>query len=232
MAEPSVSIVIPVYKNAGTVRELSSRLRSTLEGAGYTDYEVLFVDDAGPDDSLSVLDSLAAEDPRISVIVLAQNVGQQRAVLEGLKLALGSKAVVLDADLQDAPEAIPVLLAGLDEGVEAVFAGRRGAYESRLRLLTSKIFKRLLGYITGVPADAGIFVAVSRRMIDALLEFDEARPFVVALIGRTKMPSISIPVERTKRPGGESAYSSWARIKIGCRAVSRALAWKWEERFK
>lgn len=214
-----VSIVAPVYRNRDTLKELHDRLSRMLEGIADR-YEVIFVNDACPGGSLAVLEELARGDDQVQVVSMDQNVGQHRAVLAGLRRSRGRVAVVLDADLQDPPEAIEGLVKQLSPEVDAVFAGRRGAYESLPRLATSRVFKRLLHWLCGVPVDAGMFVAMNRKMVDAVLFLDTPSPFVVAMIGCTGLPTISVPIVRSKRPRGESAYSSFQRLKTGCRAVA------------
>jgi glycosyltransferase involved in cell wall biosynthesis len=169
------------------------------------------------------LNRLAASERRVRVIALERNVGQHRAVLIGLAQARGRRAVIMDGDLQDPPEAIPELLKEMEKGFDAVFAGRRGRYESAGRLITSRVFKTLLHLLTGVPPDAGMFVALSRPMIDHLVARPEKRPFVVAMIGTSRLPLTSIAVARQPRRSGDSAYSSWMRLKAGCAAVQIAL---------
>jgi glycosyltransferase involved in cell wall biosynthesis len=221
-----VSVVVPVYRNAETLPELYRRLRRTLE-VQQLSFEMLFVDDACPVGSLAVLESLARSDSRVTVLALAENVGQHRAVLAGLAYARGDWAVVMDADLQDPPEAIPPLLAKGQEGFAAVFAGRRGWYESPMRLLTSRVSKGLLHLLTGIPADAGIFVAMNRVMVTRLLTLGGPHPMIVAMIGCAGLPMVSIPVVRARRPTGSSAYNSWGRLKSGWRAIAWVLDWKW-----
>jgi glycosyltransferase involved in cell wall biosynthesis len=223
---PYVSVVVPVYRNAETVSELHCRLCCALE-AWSLPFELLFIDDGCPDGSLREVTALARDDPRVAGLALARNVGQQRAALVGLHHARGEWTVIMDGDLQDPPEAIPDLLVRGSDGYAAVFAGRRGAYESRGRLLTSRLFKRVLSILCGVPADAGIFVALHRPLVERLLAMDGRDPFIVAMIGCTGLPTVSLPVVRAVRPRGASAYSSWMRLRGGWRGVSYALIWKW-----
>jgi glycosyltransferase involved in cell wall biosynthesis len=225
IVSPDVTVVVPVYRNRATLRRLHRRLVEALEGDG-KEFEALFVDDACPDGSLEVLRSLAVEDPRVSVLSLYRNVGQQRALMGGLATALGDRVVVMDADLQDPPEAVPRLLARLDRGPAAVFAGRRGRYESSARHLTSRLFKGALHRLSGIPADAGAFVAMDGRMVEGLLAFRESRPFLVAMIGATGLPVESIPVRRSPRLDGRSSYSAWRRLAT----AARALRWAWARR--
>jgi glycosyltransferase involved in cell wall biosynthesis len=218
---PEVSVVVPVYRNRQTLRELHRRLAAALEGRSH---QLVFVDDACPEGSRALLEELAAEDPLVDVVHLERNRGQHRAVLAGLEVADARRVVVLDADLQDPPEAIPALLRRLGkegEGPAAVFAGRRGRYESRFRLLTSKVFKWALHVVAGVPPDAGLFVAMDRRMVEALLSYREARPFLVGMMGLSGLPLDSIPVERRPRTAGQSAYRFRDRAATG----TAALVW-------
>lgn len=218
---PEISVVVPVYRTRETLHELHRRLQAALRGWSH---QLVFVDDACPEGSLVLLEELAAEDPLVDVVHLERNLGQHRAVLAGLEAANGRRVVVLDADLQDPPEAIPALLQRLgerDEGPAAVFAGRRGRYESRFRLMTSKVFKWALHLLARVPPDAGLFVAMDRRMVEALLSYREARPFLVGMMGLTGLPLDSMPVERSPRSDGRSAYRFRDRAATG----TAALVW-------
>ena len=222
---PLVTVVAPVYRNAPTLAALHQRVAAALETAGARG-QLVFVSDASPDDSPAVLRALAAADPRVEPVLLDANVGQHRAVIEGLRRARGEAVVVLDADLQDPPEAIPALLAGLREGWDAVFAGRRGRYESAARLATSRAFKRLLHLTAGVPADAGMFVAMKRPLADRLAACEEPAPFLVAMIGCTGARTTSIPVERDRAEGRTSGYTPWMRLRTGLSALAQVARWR------
>jgi polyisoprenyl-phosphate glycosyltransferase len=223
---PEVSVIIPVYKNKETLPELHARLTAIL-GEGTPAFELIFVDDACPEGSLGVLEELACGDARVAVVALERNIGQHRAILAGLTQARGGLIVVLDADLQDPPEAIPQLLSKLQEGFAAVFAGRRGRYESPTRLLSSRVFKHLLHVFCGVPADAGLFLVMTRMVADRLLAFAMPQPFLTGMIGLTNAPLASIPVLRSARPRGRSAYSPWKRLTTGLRLTASMISYRW-----
>lgn len=222
---PEVSVVIPVYKNARTVEELHQRLGDVLRSQART-FEILFVEDACPDGSLKPLVELTRRDSRVCVLSLARNAGQHRAVLVGLAQARGHTMVVMDADLQDPPEAIPVLLARLGEGYSAVFAGKRGLYEPPLRQLGGRVFKRLLHILFGIPMDAGMFFAINRQMAEQLLAFYAPAPYLVAMISCTGLPLTCVPVRRSPRRTGRSAYNTWKRLKVAIGAVLWTMIWK------
>jgi glycosyltransferase involved in cell wall biosynthesis len=212
------AVVVPVHRNAGTLAELVGRLATALEGR---DWQVRLVVDASPDDSADVARRLAAADPRVGVLVLEHNVGQHRALALGLAACPDAGAwVCLDADLQDPPEAVPLLLDRLATGgVEAVFAGRRGAYEGPLRLLTGRVHRAALARLTGLPPDAGAFLAMGPRARDAVLAAQA--PSLVAAVGAARLPVASVPVRRDAREQGSSSWTARARL----RQSVRTLAW-------
>jgi glycosyltransferase involved in cell wall biosynthesis len=212
-----------VYRNADQLRALHARLTQVCRSS--PDHELLFVNDACPAGSLDVLQALALTDPHVSVLDLPHNVGQNQAVLIGLSFTRRNHVVVMDGDLQDPPEAIPELLATLRPPIGAVFAGRRGAYESTIRLLTSRLLKSTLHRLFGqrLPRDAGLYMAISGAMRDTLNGCDVRDPYVLSLMARTGLPMASIPVERSPRQGEHSAYSFWRRLHIGYKALHTAF---------
>jgi glycosyltransferase involved in cell wall biosynthesis len=207
-----ISIVVPVYRNADTLPPLHARLTAVLgEDAGV---ELIFVDDACPAGSGAVLDRLAEGDSRVRVRRLARNVGQHRAIVEGLRAARGRIVIAMDADLRDPPEAVPDLLAAIDAGHDVVFCGRAGAYASAGRRLTSRIYKRLQRWLTGVPIDAGSYVALRREVVDRVLAMPAGPQTIAAAIGMAGGHMASLPRRRPARPLGRSAYSSRMRLSL------------------
>ena len=151
-----ISVVLPVYRNAEALAALYARLIRVLE-AETARFELIFVDDACPAGSGAVLDELVRQDARVRIIRHDRNQGQRLAVWHGLEAARGGVVIAMDADLQDPPEAIPLLLVELcSTGAGAVFAGRRGAYQGRVRMATSRLYRSVLQALTGIPGDAGL----------------------------------------------------------------------------
>jgi polyisoprenyl-phosphate glycosyltransferase len=216
-----VAVVVPVYRNAATLGPLAKRLAAALDGR---DWRLRLVIDASPDDSASVARALA--DERIAVTELPQNVGQHAALAVGLSAEPDADVwVCLDADLQDPPEAVPLLLDRLARGdVAAVFAGRRGAYESRARRLTGGLHRRVASALTGLPPDAGAFLAMAPAVRAAVLPAMAAgAPSVVLAVGRSGCPVTSVPVARDVRPEGTSAWTARARVRQSMRSLRWAL---------
>ena len=222
-----IQVVIPVYQNGESLRELHSRLSQVLKKMGIQ-WRIVFVDDASPDHSLSVLKELADLDKNVTVLSLKNNVGQHRAVLTGLWYCQGEckNVVIMDGDLQDPPEAIPQMMTTLERGFDAVFAGRRGRYESFLRLMTSRFFKYVHHVVNKVPRDAGMFIVLSRQMVDSINSIYTYWPSVVSMVGWTGLPVTSIPVKRSKRKHGHSAINGWARLKAAGFSLLGGICWR------
>ena len=222
-ATPELSVVVPVYRNRQSLAALAARVRAALTPV--CTYELVLVDDACPDGSGQLIEELAASDQAIVPLYLPANRGQHRAVLAGLAVASGSYCVIMDADLQDPPEELPVLLDRASAGdVDAVFAGRTGRYESRWRLLTGRAYRRLLSALLPLPRDGGVFVLLSRDAVERVLALRGPAPAVVAMIGCTGVRAVSVPVERAQRPAtSTSAYTEMMRLV----SAFRALRWAW-----
>jgi glycosyltransferase involved in cell wall biosynthesis len=218
-----VAVVVPVHGNEPTLRPLAARLAAALDGRNW---RLRFVIDASPDRSAEVARALTAEEPRVAVTELVANVGQHRALARGLADEPDSDVwVCLDADLQDPPEAVPLLLDRLARGdVGAVFAGRRGNYESRLRRLTGNLHRRVAARLTGLPPDAGAFLAVGpvvRRAVLAAVE--DGSPSVVLAVAGAGERTTSLPVPRDVRPEGRSAWTGRARLGQSMRSLAWAV---------
>jgi undecaprenyl-phosphate 4-deoxy-4-formamido-L-arabinose transferase len=209
-----------VYRNADTLVPLAERLRAALAGRDWT---LRLVVDACPAGSADVASRLADADDRIRVTELPVNGGQHAALARGLADEADADAwVCLDADLQDPPEAVPALLDRLAAGdVGAVFAGRRGAYESPLRRATGTLHRRVAARLTGLPADAGAFVVMDRAVRTAVVtEVLAGRaPSVVLAVARARRPTVSVPVVRDVRPIGDSSWTAPARLRQSVRSL-------------
>ncbi|MGY1986841.1 glycosyltransferase [Blastococcus sp. SYSU DS0669] len=218
-----MAVVVPVYGNEATLAELAERLAVALAGRSW---RLRLVVDASPDDSADVARALAAGDGRIAVTELAVNVGQHAALARGLaEEAAADVWVCLDADLQDPPEAVPLLLDRLATGdVAAVFAGRRGRYESPLRRFTGTLHRRVAGRLTGLPPDAGAFLAMGPDVRAAVVPAVQERgaPSVVLAVGGSGRPVASVPVVRHRRPSGRSAWTARARVRQSLRSLTWA----------
>jgi glycosyltransferase involved in cell wall biosynthesis len=214
-------MVAPMYRTAAHLEELHARLASALEGS----WELILVDDACPDGSLERGRAIALRDDRVSCVGHPRRLGQHRALITGLSRARADVVVLMDADLQHPPEAIPSLVARLRGRSGAVFAGG-GAREGAPARLSSRIYKAGVALLAGIPRDAGTFVAVDRPTADRLLAMNAASPTLPVAIGATGAPSCSLHLGRRERPGGRSAYTPIRRARLAARTIAWAVWWR------
>ncbi len=207
-----VSVVVPVYGCEGCLVALHERLTRTMAQVTGR-YELVFVDDRSVDDGWTVLQRLAREDPRVRAFRLSRNFGEAAAVTAGLAQARGEWAVVMDCDLQEAPEDIPRLWAAAGEGYDLVRTTRKQWRHSRFRRWTSRAY-RSLTQETQVRADYSSLTLLSRRVIDAFLQLsDRDREFMIVLdwLG---FDSTTVEIEHHERHAGESGYGLQRLIQV------------------
>lgn len=219
----TLSVVTPVYNCAATILPLWNRIVATLERLGENDwFEVILVDDASSDDSWSQIERICAEDPRGKALRLTRNFGQHHALTAGLSIARGDCVVVLDADLQDPPEAIEQLLAAA-EGFDIVDARRTGRTDPLWRRLGARFFHALFRRMSGLDYDERVanFRLIRRSVVDAYLGMPEAVRNVGAQLRWLGFSHTSIDVDQGSRPG----RSSYSIAKLVGLALDTAIAY-------
>jgi len=199
-ANALISVVLPVYNEGQILPLLSARLSRTFLH-GENNYEIIFVNDGSRDETAAVLDKLAASSGHIRVIHLSRNFGHQPAVQAGLAYAQGQAVVIMDSDLQDAPEAIPQMISLWREGYDVVYALRRDRKEGKIKKLLFASFHRLLSRVAsiGIPADAGNFGLIDRRIVRLILSLDERDRYFPGLRSWVGFKQMGIEVERHAR---------------------------------
>ncbi|PCJ05056.1 MAG: hypothetical protein COB16_16900 [Rhodobacteraceae bacterium] len=218
-----VNIMVPVMNNEETLQQLMHEVTEALSNM-VDKCEFVFVDDASTDGSLGVLEQIAGADPTVQVLANPKNLGQQASIRKGLALCRGDAVVVMDADLQDPPSAIPKLLLALADGpYDAVFATRSGRYQSRARMLSGTVFRYLIGHLTALPKGAGCFVAIRGGVAAQLAAKKNQRFYLAGLIGCGDYRISALPVERSMRQVGRSSYSSSMRWKTGVSNITAVL---------
>jgi dolichol-phosphate mannosyltransferase len=207
-----LSVVVPVYGCAECLNVLHERLSHSV-GEVTERYELVFIDDRSVDGGWEVLCALARRDPHVRAFRLSRNFGQDAAITAGLAEAHGAWAVVMDCDLQEAPEEIPRLWAAAGEGYDIVRTTRRGWRHSAFRRSTSRLYRQLT-LETDVRPDYSNMSLLSRRVIDAFLRLhDRDREFMIALdwLG---FDSTAIEIEHAERYAGKSGYSLRGLVKV------------------
>lgn len=209
MINPKYSLVIPVYNEETTLPELYRRLSAVMEQLREAT-EVIFVNDGSRDRTLTMLRDLRQDDPRICYLNFARNFGHQVAVTAGLNFVRGEAIIVLDADLQDPPELIPVLTDKWQQGYKVVYAQRiKRHQENWFKRLPAYLFYRLLRRLADVdiPLDTGDFCLMDRQVVDVLNTMPERNRYIRGLRAWVGLPQTSVPYERDPRFAGEVKYT-------------------------
>jgi dolichol-phosphate mannosyltransferase len=189
--------------------ELLRRTREVLANITGGPHEIVLVDDGSSDRTLEMLEAEAARDPRIVVVALSRNFGHQAGLTAALDYCSGDAVVVMDADLQDVPEAIPLFVEQYQRGYEVVYATRARRKEAWWLRLAYFLFYRLVAMLSqsNLPLDAGDFALISRRVVEQLRRLPEHHRYLRGLRSWVGFRQIGIPVDRAERYSGQSKYS-------------------------
>jgi undecaprenyl-phosphate 4-deoxy-4-formamido-L-arabinose transferase len=213
---PEISIVIPIYNEESVLDELFRRLYPAMD-ALERPYEVIFVDDGSRDRSVAMLrKQYQARPDTTRVVLLRANVGQHSAIMAGFEHSRGNYIITLDADLQNPPEDIPVLLEKLDAGHDYVGSIRRKRNDEKWRHYASKAMNWLRERITRIHmTDQGcMFRGYHRDIIQAVLDSRESQTFIPALAYIYSGNPIEVVVNHEERAAGESKYSLFKLIHL------------------
>lgn len=206
----SLSVVVPVFNEEESLRVLHREISETLQKLPLLWYEIIFVDDGSSDGSYDVACELHEKDPEHLVLIrLRRNFGQTAAMAAGFDAARGNVVVTLDADLQNDPSDIPLLLDKMDEGFEVVSGWRANRKDRMLsRRLPSGLANRLISRITGVHLhDFGCTLkAYDHRVVENLQLYGEMHRFLPALATWAGARVTEIEVNHRSRRFGESHY--------------------------
>ena len=201
---PKYSVVVPIYNEQETLRELYQRLEAVLSKMGES-YEIIFVNDGSRDRSLEVMKELAAKNPSVKVVGLSRNFGLQVAYCAGIDHASGEAVIPMDGDLQDPPELIPDLIKKWKEGYDVVYTVKTKRREGFFKRLAFSGFYRLLKGVSSVemPLDAGSFSIMSRKVADIFKAMPEKNRLLSAIRAWIGMRQAGITYDRDARFHGE-----------------------------
>jgi len=214
-----LSVIVPCYNEEGVITETVKRMKDFAADLKNFDVEFIFVDDGSRDQTRAMLKSFAASDGRIKIVGLARNFGHQIAVTAGIDAARGDVVVLIDADLQDPPEVIHQMIKKWEEGYDVVYGTRTERLgESIFKLLTARIFYRLLNKLSSVPIplDTGDFRLMSRAVVDVLVAMPERDRFIRGMVSWVGFKQVALPYKRARRFAGETSYSLQKMVTFAC----------------
>jgi polyisoprenyl-phosphate glycosyltransferase len=204
-----LAVIIPVYNEETNLEELYKRMLVSVQQLKMS-YEFIFVNDGSTDRSLEIIKNLNQLDLNVKYINFSRNFGQQVAVSAGIDHAIAKYIAIIDADLQDPPEALLPLYSRLNEGFDVVYARRRKRKgESFLKKITAKSFYRILRGITSIdiPVDTGDFRIMKGKVAEVLRKMPEQQKFIRGQIAWTGFRQGYIEYDRDSRGGGKTGYS-------------------------
>jgi polyisoprenyl-phosphate glycosyltransferase len=214
--QPSVSVAIPVYNEEAVVPELLQRTGAVLDGIPGGPHQIVLVDDGSSDGTWELLERAAEKDSRLVVIALSRNFGHQTALGAALDYVSGDVTVLMDGDLQDPPEAIPVLLDSYKQGYDVVYVQRVNRKEVWWLRACYYLFYRLLATMSSIelPLDAGDFGLMSRRVIQEIRRMPEHHRYLRGMRTWVGFSQIGVPIERAARRAGRTKYSPLSLLKL------------------
>ena len=210
MTKKKISILIPAYNEQEVLRHLYERLNKLAgENTGYA-FEFLFVNDGSRDNTLEMIKTYAKDDDRIAYVNLSRNFGKEIAMIAGLDHVTGDATVIIDADLQDPPELIPMMISYWEEGFDDVYARRKSrAGESWFKKITSEFYYKLLQKSTSIPIqqDTGDFRLLDKRCVEALRQFRESQRNAKGMFSWIGYKKKEIMYDRDPRAAGETKWN-------------------------
>jgi putative glycosyltransferase len=215
-----LSVVTTLYRSSPYIKEFYRRI--SAEAAKITeDYELVFVNDGSPDDSLQVAVSIAKGDCRVKVLDLSRNFGHHKAIMTGLAHTQGDLVFLVDCDLEEEPELLSTFYSVYGRSDADVVYGiqdkRKGNWFERL---TGAVFYRLINFLSAYPIPSNVLVArlMSRRYVASLVEHKDRELFILGLWAITGYNQV--PVTVRKHSKGSSAYTLVQKLKILVNAVT------------
>jgi glycosyltransferase involved in cell wall biosynthesis len=219
---PDISVIAPIYNEIENLPELYRRIKESMESIDDS-WELLLVDDGSVDGSTDTIRHLAKNDDRVKPVIFARNFGHQIAVTAGLDYSAGEAVVIMDADLQDPPEVIPLLVEKWKEGYEVVYAVRSEREgENFIKLFTASLFYRLIYRITDVkiPLDTGDFRLLDRKVVDVLNNMRERHRFLRGMSVWVGFKQTGVEYRRSARFAGETKFPFRKMFKFASDAIT------------
>lgn len=216
-----ISVVIPVYGCREAVPELHKRLVSTLEAMGKS-FEIIMVDDHCPQNSWEEIEKLCAEDDRLVGVRLSRNFGQMRAITAGLQKSVGDLVVVMDCDLQDRPEHLPLFLEKIEEGYDIVYSKRKERKDSFIVKALSRSFYAVYNKLSDMKYDfeVGNYSIAKRKVVDAFLTMKEQNRDYIMFLMWLGYKDTTIEIEQDERFAGKSSYTFSKKVNLAVNLIT------------
>lgn len=217
-----LSIIVPCKNEEAVLRQTQNRLMAVLQPL-VPAFEIIYVDDGSTDSTFEVLRQIQSADSRVRIVQFSRNFGHQIAITAGLEHASGDAVVLIDADLQDPPEVIPMMVEQWRKGFDVVYGLRTEREgETLFKLWTAKAFYRILNRLSGVPiaVDTGDFRLMDRKVVNALLDMPEQDRFLRGMVSWLGFRQVAVPYRRAARQLGETKYPLLKMLRLAMDGIA------------
>jgi polyisoprenyl-phosphate glycosyltransferase len=207
-----ISIVAPFYNESDGIEYFYSSITIVLDQLEDYTAEVICVDDGSKDSTLKQLIDIANRDSRFKVVELSRNFGKEPALTAGIDASTGNAVIPIDADLQDPPSLIPVLLANWSAGAEVVLARRVDrTSDTFIKRKTAQLFYKIHNKVSDIkiPENVGDFRLMDRKVVEALKRLPEQQRFMKGLFAWVGFRTTIVDYKREARILGNTKFSGW-----------------------
>ena len=204
-----ISYVIPCYNSSQNLEKVILEIKEVMENLKQYKYEIILVNDCSPDNTFEVITKLCKENKNICGVNLAKNFGQHGALMAGFHQVTGDILVCLDDDGQTPANEVGKLLEKIEAGDDVVYASYEQKKHSLFRNFGSFMNEKMAQFLLGKPKDLYIssYFAARRFIVNEMLKYENAYPYVIGLVLRTTKKISNVPVQHRERESGQSGYT-------------------------
>lgn len=227
MEIPTLSLIVPVLNEEESIAPFLDAIDRHLAELP-AELEILFVDDGSTDQTIAEIKRSQEVDPRVRCLKLSRNFGKEAAMTAGLDHASGAAVIPMDVDLQDPPELIHEFFKLWREGYDTVYGMRKDRNEdSHGKRASAGMFYRVFNWLshTEIPANAGDYRLMDRRVIDALKQLPERNRFMKGLFAWPGYRSIGVEYSRPARHAGQTKWNAWKLWNFALDGLTSFSTW-------
>ncbi|MFT4059450.1 MAG: glycosyltransferase family 2 protein [Legionella sp.] len=221
----SISCVIPVYNEETVIADFVAALDDTLKKLPYA-YEIFLIDDGSQDNTSMIINDLRTH-YKLRYLRFSRNFGKERALSAGLDYAKGDAVILMDSDFQHPLELLSEFINKWEKGYDMVYAVRQNRYdESWLRRTCAKTFYQFTSRINriNIPANAGDFRLLDRKIVNALQKLPERNRFMKGLYSWVGFKQVAIPFEVQPRKAGTSQWNFYSLLDLAITGITSFTA--------
>lgn len=210
---PKLSIVSTLYRSAGSIAEFVQRAADTARQMVGADFEIVLVDDGSPDNSVQIVRHLASDFPQLVLVELSRNFGHHPALLEGLRQSHGDLVFLIDSDLEEEPEWLPIFRTCMEDTKSDVVYGYQSARKGGLfERVSGAFYWKTFRYLSGLDIPANIITCrlMTRTYVDAVLQYPEREVSIGGIFSLAGFHQTPLSVEKGDK--GHSSYSTKLKV--------------------